>query len=491
MKKDRNNDRVFEQFKNLKIVQLHNKKHEEQLLRSIYARKDKPTRLFNIFSFNPVPVIAGIIIVIIIGAGLLWWLPPVFFPNDLQAQGSVYIEESNGNRNITEVSKIRAGMDIRTLRDGRLNWKLNEKSRVVLHKNTELKITELRQSEESWQSRFDLQKGSIDCQITLPGKNSRFIILTPVLEITVTGTRFSVTVDDAGNSTVSVEKGKVLCNPFYNLSRQLEADQDISADKKSLLKQLIENEIPVVTENTSMTFGEKAVKQRTQIVKKQLGKLLEHNTEVSEVKQGIIESLQYILAEENDEKENNPEKVRNGIEKEENPDNPVSDRSTGGRIDINSSVETGSNGLPTGWKPLVQSPAYIWSGEQVYTGKKSLKITLNEVETRLNAWRYTYRIKMPEQHIIGAEIFIKTKDIVGDGIRLTLEAYNGLSDRPVLTATSKNMFLIKGTKDWTFYKLLFPGNTDHKIKYIVVRLIMLPGTTGTAYFDDIYLIQSK
>ncbi|MEJ2663390.1 MAG: FecR family protein [Spirochaetia bacterium] len=239
MKKDRNNDRAFEQFKNLKIVQLHNKKHEEQLLRSIYARKDKPTRLFNIFSFNPVPVIAGIIIVIIIGAGLLWWLPPVFFPNDLQAQGSVYIEESNGNRNITEVSKIRAGMDIRTLRDGRLNWKLNEKSRVVLHKNTELKITELRQSEESWQSRFDLQKGSIDCQITLPGKNSRFIILTPVLEITVTGTRFSVTVDDAGNSTVSVEKGKVLCNPFYNLSRQLEADQDISADKKSLLKQLI------------------------------------------------------------------------------------------------------------------------------------------------------------------------------------------------------------------------------------------------------------
>jgi hypothetical protein len=53
------------------------------------------------------------------------------------------------------------------------------------------------------------------------------------------------------------------------------------------------------------------------------------------------------------------------------------------------------------------------------------------------------------------------------------------------------MFLIKGTKDWTFYKLLFPGNTDHKIEYIVVGLIMLPGTTGTAYFDDIYLIQSK
>lgn len=44
--------------------------------------------------------------------------------------------------------------------------------------------------------------------------------------------------------------------------------------------------------------------------------------------------------------------------------------------------------------------------------------------------------------------------------------------------------LITGSKDWTTYDVTL-GDVPQHIRSITVYLIYLPGTTGSAYFDDV------
>jgi hypothetical protein len=107
---------------------------------------------------------------------------------------------------------VRAGDVVRTAEDGgvTLNWV--DGSRIRLGPNTEMTVLQCQidKTKQAQSYLFKLDVGQVWVRVlqTL-GRQSKFEIQTPTATAAVRGTVFSVEVDDAGATTVSVLKGEV------------------------------------------------------------------------------------------------------------------------------------------------------------------------------------------------------------------------------------------------------------------------------------------
>ena len=86
---------------------------------------------------------------------------------------------------------------------------------------------------------------------------------------------------------------------------------------------------------------------------------------------------------------------------------------------------------------------------------------------------------------------IKTNDITGAGVSIVIRCDDTTICDNVhaeMFATTQGKVSIVGTRDWTPYQVELTDKITPNIKSITVYLVVLSGSGGTVWFDDISLI---
>lgn len=152
-------------------------------------------------------------------------------------------------------------------------------------------------------------------------------------------------------------------------------------------------------------------------------------------------------------------------------------------------VETGSS-TPNGWWSYTGQNNYsvIWTDEQSFSPKKSLKIsTLIANTSDFAFWAQTISANIP----IGKDVTLKVKvksNLTGDGVSIVIRGDDfvypeGSAEQFI---TSQGMFPISGDFDWKEQSITLT-KVSSTIKSLTVYLIYSQNTTGEVYFDDISL----
>ncbi|GAB3491041.1 hypothetical protein GCM10027341_03540 [Spirosoma knui] len=132
------------------------------------------------------------------------------------------------------------------------------------------------------------------------------------------------------------------------------------------------------------------------------------------------------------------------------------------------------------------------STEAAASGTHSIKLNCATIkDTLANCFVYQSFSSAPIP--VGAKVTLKAKvktaDVKGKGVTVTLRGDKIIDGRgnAVLFISTDGKTPITGTSDFKEYSIVldkYTGNTD----YMAVILSYLPGTTGTAYFDDVTLV---
>ncbi len=132
------------------------------------------------------------------------------------------------------------------------------------------------------------------------------------------------------------------------------------------------------------------------------------------------------------------------------------------------------------WSP--DAPDFMtWDTEQVHSGSRSLKTTLNNVPLAWYFWTSDLiPVKANQKYYLRE--WIKTEN-ADQGAHLDVHYFDASYED---TGNGGSAGLLSGTNDWTFRESTFvtPSGTE----YIQI-LNAFYGTNGTAWFDDITLIE--
>jgi hypothetical protein len=126
-----------------------------------------------------------------------------------------------------------------------------------------------------------------------------------------------------------------------------------------------------------------------------------------------------------------------------------------------------------------------WTTEESSSPTHSLKIYRAKFDTTvLNYWYQYYMGPMPFRETLTLTANIKTDSLNGQGVALAIGCMAGSVKRQFVNTQGDK--IINGTTGWNSYSVELPDLAGD-VTNIIVYMVYLPGTTGTAYFDDITL----
>lgn len=130
-----------------------------------------------------------------------------------------------------------------------------------------------------------------------------------------------------------------------------------------------------------------------------------------------------------------------------------------------------------------------YSSEAAASGTHSLKITCDTIRNDTTHCYFLQQIT-PGSLATGAKLTLKTKiktvNLKGTGLTIVLFGYKTYNTGSKVIFSAFTPVPATGTTDFTEYSVVqdkYPGGVD----YIYVALFYEAKTTGTAYFDDIFL----
>jgi hypothetical protein len=128
-----------------------------------------------------------------------------------------------------------------------------------------------------------------------------------------------------------------------------------------------------------------------------------------------------------------------------------------------------------------------WTSEQSFSSDHSLMISRvsgqNDFVNFAYWWQNIDR-NLPYDKQLTLSARIKGVNLIGSGLSIAIRADGEFAS--LQFATTQGSQQITGTFDWTEFTIDLPALLiDAKVIYIF--LLMLPGTSGIAYFDDITL----
>lgn len=166
---------------------------------------------------------------------------------------------------------------------------------------------------------------------------------------------------------------------------------------------------------------------------------------------------------------------------------------------LNPSAESGTT-TPDNWIPYYSNPygTYYkaeWANDQAIEGTRSLKINASATNGPNSAFWYqrveSATAKLAVGKTVTFTVKIKTDNITegieGQGVSINLGTYAGTTTATQFISTLNNIE-IKGTSDWTTYRITLPEKVASGTSLILIQLLLTAQTTGTVYFDDMSLI---
>lgn len=159
-----------------------------------------------------------------------------------------------------------------------------------------------------------------------------------------------------------------------------------------------------------------------------------------------------------------------------------------GQLLKNADAEQGSL-VPKEWKSFGGDHVFKVSEEESVSPTKSLEISLDVADPVLSGYWYQHICEeVPFGKTLTLWVMVKGKDLEGEGINLFISSFvEGSTTGPKQKVQSIDKAPIVGTFDWTKYEVTL-DKLDEDVACVSVFLQFLPNTTGTVYFDDIYLL---
>ncbi|MEL6867908.1 MAG: hypothetical protein AAFP19_26015 [Bacteroidota bacterium] len=157
----------------------------------------------------------------------------------------------------------------------------------------------------------------------------------------------------------------------------------------------------------------------------------------------------------------------------------------------NSNLEEGSGFLPSGWWNSPMNYSIEWTDEEAASGERSIKLSSTQAgSVDFGFWAQTITENVIPGRKLDLAVLIKAEDIVGEGLSLAIRTDNtplpdGMAEQ--FFSTQGIQQTINGTFDWQNFAVSLNSDLFEDTQSITVYLIMLPNTTGTAYFDDVRL----
>lgn len=160
-----------------------------------------------------------------------------------------------------------------------------------------------------------------------------------------------------------------------------------------------------------------------------------------------------------------------------------------GQLLKNADVEDGSL-TPKEWRSFGgDHHVFRVSEEESVSPTKSLEITSDTPDPVTSGYWYQHICEdVPFGKTLTLWVMVKGKNLKGEGVNLVVSTFvQGSTTGPKQRAQSLDIKPILGTFDWTKYEVTL-DKVDEDIFCVSAFLQYLPNTTGTVYFDDIYLL---
>jgi hypothetical protein len=151
---------------------------------------------------------------------------------------------------------------------------------------------------------------------------------------------------------------------------------------------------------------------------------------------------------------------------------------------VNTKMEDGLYG-PNGWTHFASNfgvDGGTWVTDQSNADNHVLKISLSKGDaSSFSAWSQLYSGTTPVGKDATLSVKIKGENLIGAGVAVVIrgDVHSGQQT----FYTTEGTTTINQTFDWKTYTLKAPAIPEN-VKTIHVFFLILPNTTGTAYFDD-------
>jgi len=510
---------IDKHLKNLRIPEADNKAHEKALRSLLSTEIERTRKRRNIFALSIVKYALPVAAVLILVFGLWFFvlrdfLWPESTVNIVSVQGTVYERTAldKENRSVLKQGEYKKGTVLSTEKDNTITFSMGKNTQVKLLELSQIELRTLGYSDTVENSSLFLSNGKIECSVEMPGTDSLFEVLTDYTRIRVYGTKFSVQVLDNKDVLIQVKEGIVKIDNFYRAEENVASIKDTVPTIDKELGELLDNAIITINKQQELRIDYKEIATRNTKLEDFLDQIwavhLSPYAEEGEKKlgfRGIIYGIKAVV----DPNEFIEQDLRDSaeIESEAEPDveqpesttesgAPVAKNETSLQIEeterkpqrilylpTNAGVEQGL-GIPSGWYKSENTNIFSWTDEVAHTGNKSIKIASADKRDRECAWAYTLTTDLPFGKQFTLKAFVKTEEIKGQGVCLTLRADDTTtaSGKAEMYVTTQGKRVIKGSRDWTEYTINFATPLAYEINSITIYLIYLPNTKGSVSF---------
>jgi hypothetical protein len=156
---------------------------------------------------------------------------------------------------------------------------------------------------------------------------------------------------------------------------------------------------------------------------------------------------------------------------------------------LNGNVEEGAYHPEYWWQGGYPGFDWEWSRDYSVSPSHSLKISrAGAGESSFGFWAQTFLAVNYVRSAITLTASVRLEGADGQGVALAIrgdDTYMPTGNAEAF-ATTQGSLVINGSQEWTEYSVTLE-NVPAGIKSITVYLLLLPGTQGTVYFDDISL----
>ncbi len=155
----------------------------------------------------------------------------------------------------------------------------------------------------------------------------------------------------------------------------------------------------------------------------------------------------------------------------------------------NASLETGTGNIPEGWWQNPGPNNMGWTDDEAYQGDRSILMNSTSNSPNFSFWAQTHNEDIDHGQMLNLSLYLKLDSIQGQGLSLVIrgdETPNPEGTAEYFFSTEGNTPIV-GTHDWTEYNIATTSVIPESIQSITIYLILLPETTGTAYFDAVKL----
>jgi hypothetical protein len=441
---------------------------------------------------------------------LILVLLPIFAPPEnvtlvgLDGPVSIFDRESGTRTKAAEGMRIDEGTTIQTAAGGKARLLFGGSS-VIMGEQSGIEVLSAEQKSENENSMIKLQSGTIECEVNLKNRESSFIVATEYSLITVHGTHFTVILTPE-QLEVDLKEGSITLDNYYSLKSSLEELKLKSAALYQRVSDILDTNVRRYDKKIVIKKDISEIKKRSLAVQHTIQRIMrteareEIDRSIEEIRDAIeVSSAVYTESEGLSPAENSPhgEPPASVTPAPQNPEEntsatasaaPGKKPETAVVFNLNGSMEKGTF-APYGWQQSEQNPAFKWTNSVSRTGRRSLQITSTHGEDKAIGWVYTLNQDIPYDKRIYLKVYIKCDAVSGQGVSLVLRADDTLQPAAdaEIYASSQGHKSITGMSDWKEYTLVLPEPIHDSIKSITLYLIMLPGTKGTVYFDDISL----